>query len=875
MIVGLLLGLAMAQDPLVGAGLDPLVRQHFVAAHEAEAEGDWARAAARYQIVLAAEPAYAAATVGVARNRARMGQLKEAEALYRTLPAEPAAVEELAALVRVERPEEAMVLYQRLQDLRQGDAEPHRLEAEAALAAGLLDKSVEAFQLYLRLDGAEDEPEATGELMLALGAAMKEADRRDECREWLGAYLESWPEGELADETRARLERMDVEDAAEELAVGGAEALNPQQRENLEDIRMDVAAGRDVREALDALLLLAPRAPEVWAVEGDVRLAAGEVARAEQAWLTAVALEPDEATWRVALGSLLADRYGGRRHREAAEELGRALRLRPSWTELHILRAEVLQRSGRYEEALVEYRAYLASDPDGEHALLAAAAVGDLTRERPEPPPVGQLLSRPPEGVHEDAWHRFKLAKVYLESQDDDTRALEEVEGALDLQPDYVDALNLLAHLQLRAGDPIAALATYERSLQERPAQPLTVLAVGYLLQDAGRGAEARTRFEQAAELDAVDAWFALARLAVDEGDPAEGRRLLGEYFVRTTSGRKYTEALALRAALDRRRRLINGAIGGGVALGLGLPLVLLLRRRSGLTLEALLARHPECFHDVATVLSAMRHEVIKHNTTVLPTAADALERGDSGPAEAALERLNGGVLERWFTSMRELDAIGSRCGVRLNLRVKDPVFAPMNRAFEALSRLRPRDPARWRAISEAINHNGYTELGRLIREVCVLELDAAMLEGCWNRVTSEPGFAGQLLPELELQAEHNDPLPVRIFPHEMEDIVVNVLRNALQAVMDERGPSEARLALRLEEEVDFVTGLEWVLLRFEDNALSPLTDDMIRGRYIARGFGLVVDQVRRHQGSIRVVQAEAEGGSKAIVVRLPRAEVQ
>jgi hypothetical protein len=74
---------------------------------------------------------------------------------------------------------------------------------------------------------------------------------------------------------------------------------------------------------------------------------------------------------------------------------------------------------------------------------------------------------------------------------------------------------------------------------------------------------------------------------------------------------------------------------------------------------------------------------------------------------------------------------------------------------------------------------------------------------------------------------------------------------------------------------VDFVTGLEWVLLRFEDNALSPLTDDMIRGRYIARGFGLVVDQVRRHQGSIRVVQAEAEGGNKAIVVRLPRAEVQ
>ena len=28
--------MALAQDPLVGAGLDPLVREHFVAAHEAD-----------------------------------------------------------------------------------------------------------------------------------------------------------------------------------------------------------------------------------------------------------------------------------------------------------------------------------------------------------------------------------------------------------------------------------------------------------------------------------------------------------------------------------------------------------------------------------------------------------------------------------------------------------------------------------------------------------------------------------------------------------------------------------------------------------------------------------------------------------------------
>lgn len=870
----MLIGLALAQDPLLGAGLDPVVRQHFVAAHEAEVEGNWARAAARYQIVRTADPDYGPATVGLARNKARMGQRDEAVALYSTLPTDSSAVEELAELLLDSDPERSLALVRRLQDLRLGDAEPYRLEARAALAAGLLDEALSAFDLYLRLEPDPD-PSSAGELMLALAAALKEAERRDDSRTWLARYLENWPEGELAEEVRGRLDRMDVEDAAEQLAVGGAEALTPEQRERLEDIRRDVAAGREVRVALDRLLEQAPRSPEVWAVEGDLRLEEGDVVRAEQAWLTAVALEPDEATWRFQLGVLLADRYGGRRHREAAEELDRALTLRPSWTELHIRLAEVLRDSGEFDAALKEYRAYLSAEPTGEHAPLARQRVEDLTRERPEAPRVGQLLARPPEGVDEEAWRHFKLAKVYLESHDDDEAALTEVQSALDLEPDYIDALNLLAHLQLRAADLPGALATYERSLEARPDQGLTVLAVGYLLQDAGRSPEAIVRFEEAAALGEADAWFALARLAVDGGDEVEGRRLLEEeYFARTKGGRKYTEALALKADLDRRRQLRFAAGSGGLMLALGLPLVVLTRRRTGWTLRVLLERHPECFHDVATVLSSMRHEVIKHNTTVLPTAAAALERGDTSPAEAALERLiEGGVLDRWQASMRELEGIGARCGVRLNLRVKDPVFAPMDRAFRAIRRLRPRDPARWRELSELINDHGYTELGRLIREVCVLELNRGVLAACWDRVTSEPAFSGQMVPDLELRVEHEGPMPVRIFPHELEDIVVNVLRNGLQAVLDERGPGEGALALDLAEEVDFVTGLEWVVLRFGDNALSPLTDDMIRGRYIARGFGLVVDQVRRHEGSIKVESAEAPM-SKAIVVRLPRAEV-
>ena len=102
----------------------------------------------------------------------------------------------------------------------------------------------------------------------------------------------------------------------------------------------------------------------------------------------------------------------------------------------------------------------------------------------------------------------------------------------------------------------------------------------------------------------------------------------------------------------------------------------------------------------------------------------------------------------------------------------------------------------------------------------------------------------------------------------ELDDVVANLLRNALQATVEQ---GRGRVGVRLGIEEDESTGLERVVLRFRDDAPRRITTGVLRSRYIERGLGLTVDIISRNGGSIAV---EGEPGwSKAVVVRLPRAE--
>ena len=238
-------GVAAAQDPgvpndpapaqaegedgadLVGLGLDPVTRGVFVEAARHEARGSWARAASAYSLVLGREPTYAPAVLGLARARERQGDRRAAEATLRTLPMDADAVEALAALLVEERPAESVSLYRTLGTLRLGDPAPLLFEAEAALRARDVGGSVAALDRYLTFDGASRSPERVVELMVGLAAAYKDAGDREAAKMWLRRAIEQAPDGALAEEARARLDRVLVEEAADSLALGGAEELDP------------------------------------------------------------------------------------------------------------------------------------------------------------------------------------------------------------------------------------------------------------------------------------------------------------------------------------------------------------------------------------------------------------------------------------------------------------------------------------------------------------------------------------------------------------------------------------------------------------------------------------------------------------------------
>jgi tetratricopeptide (TPR) repeat protein len=906
-ILGALLALALLgapaaaqdDDPLEGAGLDRGERAIFSRGARAEQRGDCDQAITAYGIVLSRNPGYVPATLGKARCLEALGRLEQALALYRTAPMEAAGVRGMGRILEeLEEYEAAAEQYRTLQRLELGQPEPWLLEAAARIKAGQLEEGVDALERYLVLatEGGEAgeagvDEERAGAVMIDLGAAFYEDEQPDRARSWYRRYLSEWPEGEHVEAVEDRLDRIDVEAKADELAGGIAEPLPIRARPLLERARTLVAGGQiqEAREGLEALLAEYGRAPEVWAAWGDLHAEAGAgeaVDEAERAYLTAVALAPDEPSYRLRLALLLAERYAGRRHDEAASQLRQALALRPTWYDLHYRLGVVQQERGDPEAAARAFQTYLAADPRGRFADDARARSRDLARPIPEPPDVTRLQAPRPEHISEEAWDHYRIARVY-QNRNDDPQALEEIEQALELAPGWHDALNVLATLQIRAGEMAGARETYERSLAAEPAQPWKRLELGDMWLAQGDEARARQLYQEAAEQSVPDAWFALAQLDWREGDWREARRQLDAYFASSTGGLVHDEAEALRAALDRRWQVTAGAVTGAALLALGLPAGWLVRRRGVATLRDFLERSPEVYHDVAVILSAMRHEVLKHNTTVLPAVADALEEGEQGLALDAADRLfsregRPGVIQRWRDYVEELEALARRAGVRVNL-ARDPDLGPMCEAFSELTRLEAgmvrgnaRIAPRLRALSDALNEDGYRALGRLIRQVCVLEVDAALVQSCWERVRQEPAFAEQALPALELwvvaDGEGAERYPVRIFRRDFEDILGNVLRNSLRAVLEDAGEDPPRLGALLEVEEDWVTGLESVVLRVLDNAARPLTDAMIRGRYIERGFGLTVDLINRHNGSIKV-EGEDAGWSKAVVVRLPRAE--
>ncbi|MBT3222312.1 MAG: tetratricopeptide repeat protein, partial [Proteobacteria bacterium] len=670
---------------------------------------------------------------------------------------------------------------------------------------------------------------------------------------------------------------------ARELAGSGAQILSSAQRNQLAAARAEKDLERSL-ELLETLVQQASRSPEAWAALSVTREAAGDIVGAEQAAWLATKLAPLESAYLIRYGDLLAGYHAGRLDFDAIRAYEKALSRQGSSAELWYRKGRLEWRTGQLEAAIASFRRYGVLAPQGPHAKEVRHTVANFDRSLPEMPQLPATQAKP-DGVSADAWLDFHVAMVYQLRQsepglreEDLGHALGRLDSVHEVAPAFVPALNLKASILVELGDLQNARLAYEQSLSLDQAQPNLLVELAQVVRQLGEDEEADELLHRAADLGATGAIFDIANAAVERGELLLARALLDTYFSAPVSSLTHDRAVALRETVDRRIFAWKAGVGGGVAFVALLPLLVLWRRRSGVALSVLLETAPGAYRDVARICSAIRHEVLKHNTTVLNSVADALEDRDPEPARWAAEKLysSRGAVARFRGYISDLEDLGLAHGLRLNLRHRDQVFSPLIQAMDRLAKneremrtgVGRRLANELRVLSLALNQQGYRRLGALIRSVSILELDEAILRGIWSEVLREPAFKGVGELELNLDCDGREPILLRIYRGDLEDILANLLRNSIEASLE---CGSRRLGLYVAEEEDDVTGLERVELRVLDDAPKRISTAMIRGRYIEHGLGLAVDLVSRNGGSVYV--EDQPGWSKATVVRLPRAE--
>ncbi len=889
MAVGAVLsGLPSTSRAAVCDGLSPLAHSFCVDAVDRQANGDWRAARMRFEKVTELEPTYTPAWCRLGEMLVEEDRLDEALDAWKHAPYDADCLEAKGrAYLEIGRYDAALRTFTQLQKATAFDPFTDLLLARAHLGLEDRIRAERALDVYLertQLEGGAPSPEL---LVLVEDLVTAWSDDAEHALALIDKTVTAQPE--LEDDLAEVQAAFRIDLRAQELMGAAPVSLNAAQRSRLQEARRAFGDGevKTAKRLLDGLRDEVTRNPEVWAALADVREAQGDVSGADYALQVARMLSPQRAAYHARYGQILATHYGGRFDREALQAFERALESGPD-PDLSWCRAEVarrIQKFGTMRAALTT----LGDDhagwrpEDGSLCKLPtdpAVLLDDLQRVRPNSPMIPAVDA--PEGVDADAWLGVHRARAYLDVGEPD-RALVEIEAALEREPELVEALNFLGQLHTQLGNAQAAVDAYERSLEVDPEQGNIMAALAERYASLGDRRAASDMRIRAAEARSPVARFLLAQDAAADWRWWEARERLDGYFEVASSGALYSEATALRARVDRRIRDIwvgsVAGVAGGLALFVGLPLAAVARRRSGQPLSTLLERQPKTFREVARIVSAIRHEVLKHNISALPGVVDALEQGSVEPAMWAAERLfgRGGAIARFRRYVEELEELGRLHRVPLNLRHRDPVFGPLIAAMDRLEGMQRRlESGAVRAeevesVSDALNVEGYRALGRVLDGVCVVSLDESVFDAALEDVLSEPAFRGRARPirGQDWVVDVPQPAPqVRVFRGDLHDILVNLLRNAVQA-SNEAGVE--RLGVRLDFEEDWITGLTRVEIRVGDDAPRRISTAMIRGRYIDRGLGLAVDLTSRAGGSIHV--EDEPGFEKAVVVKLPLEE--
>jgi hypothetical protein len=165
-------------------------------------------------------------------------------------------------------------------------------------------------------------------------------------------------------------------------------------------------------------------------------------------------------------------------------------------------------------------------------------------------------------------------------------------------------------------------------------------------------------------------------------------------------------------------------------------------------------------------------------------------------------------------------------------------------------------------------------EISRVLDEASATRVRFADLRDSLAAVCAERGLdsAYDLEPLGLFREDASRTLAVRVDRTDWETIWRNLFANSLDAAR-ERPAADVRLGVSAELSRDPITGTPIARFVLADNLPGVLTSETIRGRGADRGWGVIADLVRRHEGSADVRAAPPPGYRKGIVIEFPAIE--
>jgi tetratricopeptide (TPR) repeat protein len=627
---------------------------------------------------------------------------------------------------------------------------------------------------------------------------------------------------------------------------------------------------------------------------GEVYARSEDFPAAIESFKRAIAMERYDYATHMALGLLYKKEFSGAEDEQARTHLDMALRLRPDLHMLHFHLGELYARSDK-EKAIEHFRDYLEyGDPDDPKREAARDAIAALEREVQEdvpfvPPPLPSDVRLLNPELNRLISEAYVLGAEHGEWYKAETLLL----NAREKFPRETALLNMLAQVvYVQEGRQGKARVYWEESLAVDDNQMEVHERLGLMLAGS---AEGREHLRRAADLGSVIARYRVAKLLWDSFDLWAASEQLDIYLREAGPYDVYWDtAKELRVHMDEVFLKVYLGIALGSLVLLSIPFALIWRRVRGSSLPQLLERAPACFPDVARILSLIRHEILKHNTAFLADVGRALELDEpDAEARATLlaRRLFGddivregdihrgerrGIYGRFLGYVAELEQVARAHGVTLNLRRKDPTFKAMLRAFAEVSAkatwlrhpggLGPTKKLELAKVllrsGDVLGRQAFDRLSDVIRMLCVARVDPEFIAKVYEEVATEDKFSAVQIAPLTIEGEGEQ---IRIFPTDLHDILANVLRNSLMSSVMYAEPPLG-LGVRLETEVDDITGLTSLAIRIKDRSPERLTNEMLRGRYVERGMGITADLLSRYDGST-AIEPEA-GWEKAVVLR-------